>query len=788
MSAPETSARHQFTAAQYAAALGVSKRAMLYKLESVPFSMNSSGARVWLFTGLPSELQIQLHEQARARGFRDVASLLSAPVEDEKARLAFADACAADQRRAVDLHRALAPSLARRHDLTLTEADFNRRGVEDYARVFGHAVSEQHFRRLFERTVRRAGSAEQFDCLDHYLDEDARPIAGNATEGGPFAALHSLITGFRDPAQPSAEECRALWDAAFVIVDDGQAVKADAIAFLAQHATFLAKNAEALQRNFNRLFNRWKEDGEKLAALDDQRAGRKRGPELSDDEFKLLVAYAAKYGGGCDQAWREALRLGKLSQEIVAYYINQRRRMPAKYREQIIHSARDVAKRLHGPRHAKLAGPYINRNPDHAANPLLAGQWDQSDDLTLPCVWWEQKEDGSIWVGQGQFLAWVDERSWMVFNFVLIPEKGYNAFHIRNSWTRKCDTYGLPVEGLYLEGSFWQSARVWVGRRDEVTWGETEQGIRRLGVRIKQAMLPRGKIIERIFGNLQDYFQTEPGYVGRNPLTDRYEEVQKQIRLVRSGHAHPSEFFYSKTDWTARLAEWCHQYNHEPKYGKYHDGLSPAQVYEKLCPVERIVHIPDECRHLLASNKIEATIGRNGLSFQFGTRRFNYKNEALAGMKLRDPRVIAWFNPEDPALCGVTDRNGENPIVSRLATDVPNHDAPAELLSLAHAENAAFERPGKELYRTLKPVFSAEFEKRRVRPVLADGVAVETARVFRQETEKMKEEEKQQNRLETRARKIGLKVQRNDPRYAQRVEAATDLTAWMARHEENETP
>ncbi len=778
-----------FRASQIAAALGRSARSIQYTLRDTPI-IGGRGSRSWAFAMLPEDLRSRLHEAARAGGFKDAHTLLSQPSETAAPALAFADARECDQNRAVILQRALAPAIARRNDLSLTEAEFNRLGAEDYRRVIGHKISERHFRRLFDRTVERDAGAEQFGNLSLYLDEDAKPSAPPAppsADAGKFSGLLAIIAGFARPASPTSAEQRHFWDCAFLLLDEtGEEGKRELLAFLARHAPFLAKNAGALQRNFNRLFKRWQQGERRLAALDDQRAGRARGPELSDDEFKLLVAYAAKYGGGCDQAWRELLRLGKLRQEIACYYSGQRRRMPRKYREQVVHAAGDAANRLHGPRHAKLTGPHINRNPDHPDNPLLAGQWDQSDDLTLPCVWYETKEAGSLWLGQGQFLAWVDERSWMLYNFVLIPEKGYNAFHIRNSWTKKCDTFGLPMEGLYIERGIWASARVWVGRKDEVPWNKTEEGIRRLGLRVQHAQLPRGKIIERIFGTLQDYFQTEPGYVGRSPLTDKYEEVQKQMRLVRSGQAHPSEFFYSKTEWTQRLAEWCQIYNQTPKHGKYHDGLTPAQVYEKLCPLERIAHIGGDCRHLLASNKIEATIGSKGLVFRYGKRCFTYKCEELGRMKLKDPRVIAWVNPEDMTLCGVTDRDGENPIVARLETDVPSHDAPPELLARAHAENAAFERPGRELYRTLKPLFSAEFEQRRVRPVISDGLAAETGRVFREQGEAVKAEEKSKAQLERRAHKLGLNVARNDPRYEQRVEAASELDCWLSKHDRSE--
>ena len=784
MATPSTSFPTAYTAAQLARALGVTARTVQNQLKGVP-PVPGRGAHRWILPQLPEQMLSALHEAARAGGYKDAHTLLTSPVERAAPRLAFGDARQCDQERAVVVHRALAPSIARRNDLTLSEAEFNRLGADDYRRVVGHGVSERHFRRLFDRVVESDGGAELFDDLSLYLDADAKPaiVAEKTPPAGAqvFAGLLALIAGFEKP-EPTRSQEKLLWDGAFLLLEEqGDAAKPELLAFLMKHAPFLAKSAGALQRNFNRLFQRWQQGRQNLGALDDQRAGRPRGPELDDELFKLMVAYAAKFGGGCDQAWRELERNHKLPVELLNYYGWRRRRMPAKYREQIVNAAGDAANRLHGPRHAKLTGPHINRNPDHPANPLLAGQWDQSDDLTLPNIWWEQRKDGSFWMGQGQFLAWVDERSWMLYNFVLIPDKSYNAFHIRNSWTRKCDKFGLPMEGVYIERGIWKSARVWVGKQDEVPWNKTEEGIRRLGLRISHALLPRGKIIERIFGTLQDCFQSELGYVGRNPLTDKYEEVQKQMRLVKSGQAHPSEFFYSKEQWTERLMEWCQIYNRTPKHGKYHEGLTPAQVYESRCPVERIVHIPPECRYLLASNKLEREIGPNGLSFTYGKRSFTYKSEELGRMRLKDPRCIAWFNPEDPTLCGVTDRDGENPIVARLETDVPSHDAPAELLSRANAENAAFARPGKELYRTLRPVFSQEFEQRRVRPVISDGLAADTGRAFRVQGEVIKEEEKSVARRRKRAAKLGMSIAQSDPRFEQRIDAAAELNDWLAK-------
>jgi len=40
---------------------------------------------------------------------------------------------------------------------------------------------------------------------------------------------------------------------------------------------------------------------------------------------------------------------------------------------------------------------------------------------------------------------------------------------------------------------------------------------------VRHAKLPRGKVIERVFGLLQNYLESEPGYAGRDETHDKFE-------------------------------------------------------------------------------------------------------------------------------------------------------------------------------------------------------------------------------------------------------------------------
>ena len=97
----------------------------------------------------------------------------------------------------------------------------------------------------------------------------------------------------------------------------------------------------------------------------------------------------------------------------------------------------------------------------------------------------------------------------------------------------------------------WRTARLLHGRADEINWHQTEMGLRGLGLQFRHAKLPRGKVIERVFGLLQNYLESEPGYAGRDERHDKFERVQEQISLVRRGKADPDDFFLSEAEYLA---------------------------------------------------------------------------------------------------------------------------------------------------------------------------------------------------------------------------------------------
>jgi hypothetical protein len=404
---------------------------------------------------------------------------------------------------------------------------------------------------------------------------------------------------------------------------------------------------------------------------------------------------------------------------------------------------------------AKLNGAYVSRDPSS----FQSGDWFQADDATLPNYYYIETEEG-FQVLRGHFLAMCDCRTTFILGYVLIPQRNYTAHHIRNLTTIVADTYGLPRRGFYYENGMWRTARLLHGRRDEVEWLQTEMGLRGLGLQFRHAKLPRGKVIERVFGLLQNHLESVPGYAGRDERHDKFERVQEQLSLVRRGIVEPAEFFLSESDYLHRLEAIVERYNNERQDGKYCPGLSPREAFEKFHGEEPRIRLNRSCRHLLASHKMRVRCGRNGISFRFGKEQFTYKSYETG--KLIGQELVVWFNIENPSTIAVTNlkENPQSLFTVEREIKVPGMDAPPEVLEAALAQNEAHEAYRKGLYRAVSQNFSTGFAGRMFRQNLIDHKTAETAAAMREQQAAIKQrqtqERKRRKAIEKTAARLGI--------------------------------
>jgi hypothetical protein len=761
-----------FTAAQIAAAMQRSKRNVLQALKETPPTVTTivSGnpTRAWSRTKLPRGIAKAVQDAASQQQV-SVDALLASPSRSWRPHHRLCDLQEDAIERASLLQRALAPALARKHDETPTCAQFERLGVEDYRKAFGHSVSARHWRRLFKRTVDRDGGADNWARLEIYLDESpARRVKALL----PFVSaalkpLQELIAAFQNPTDPTDLEKDCLWIYAFEHCEretertgKSKAVKSATLKFLCDNASFLGKSPKGVKVQFERKLQRWIAGGRVPAAIADarkQNPGRP-APKFSEEEEHALIAKALRSGGGITQAWRECRDNGVLNARVSQHYTStpaSKSYVPTRVRRLIANKTKMLRDHHHGPRQAKLNGAFVNRDP----STFHSGDWFQADDVTLPNYYYTENEDGFA-VLRGQFLAMCDVRTTFILGYVLIPQRNYTAHHIRNLTTIVADVHGLPRKGFYYENGMWRTARLLHGRRDEINWHHTEMGLRGLGLQFRHAKLPRGKVIERVFGLLQNYLEGEPGYAGRDERRDRFERVQEQISLVRRGKTEPSEFFLSETEYLRRLDVIVERYNNERQEGKYCPSLSPKEAFEKFYGDEPRIRLGYSSRHLLASHKMRVRSGRNGISFRFGKEQFTYKNWKTG--ELIGEELIAWFNVENPSVISVTNLKEDARTLFTVDREisVPGMDAPSEVLEAALAQNEAHEAYRKALYRAVSQNFSTGFAGRMFRQNLVDRRTAEIGDAMAKEHEKVNRQRiaktKRAAAIERKAARLGI--------------------------------
>jgi hypothetical protein len=220
-------------------------------------------------------------------------------------------------------------------------------------------------------------------------------------------------------------------------------------------------------------------------------------------------------------------------------------------------------------------------------------------------------------------------------------------------------------------------------------------------MRFRHAQLPRGKVIERTLGQLQDLMGGLPGYCGRDERLDRFERFQRTKRDIEAGRAAPEGHLLSAEEICLAFQKIVDRYNAEPQQGRKLDGLSPDAGWNELQGLEARIRHEAELLYFLASDVRRLKIGRNGITIRIGKNDFNYKNEETG------PRqgeiVYAWFNSLRPETLPCTiDLSGLGLFVVERSYDLPAVDASHEELGAENRKIAAHNGYAPALYHVVK--------------------------------------------------------------------------------------
>jgi|GEM_PF-1599745 len=239
-----------------AAAFGITPQAIRNKLppETASGKRATAGKRAdtWDFEDLPAALRSRLERKARSTGYSTVAEMFAGGFKAWRPIGPFTDRCLTEANK---LMQALLPSLRRRRFI-LSQADFEREGVAEYAKVFGHKISTRHFRGLIKRTVERDNGLENWEKLELYLP--ARPERKRELPESP-----EQFPGLVDAINASASEDE-IFEKAFAI--EAQMVKAGQSrsrvaqqlrAVISEWKPSLVPSADGLLKTYNRRRGRW---------------------------------------------------------------------------------------------------------------------------------------------------------------------------------------------------------------------------------------------------------------------------------------------------------------------------------------------------------------------------------------------------------------------------------------------------------------------------------------------------------------------------------------------------
>lgn len=640
-------------------------------------------------------------------------------------------------------------------------AEIEAAGMRDYAAVFGHAISGRHFWRIFERVIERAGAEADFNNLAHYLPGRLvrkRPVVAFEQFAKDMPGLLSAVRSVKNAVSPTSSELLFVWDSALgsfqQLMDLGASdvsARRKVIAALDASGLPLSLTREALAKSFSRKLGSWVANGRVPSAIRDGRksnAGRPRQYQPTEEDLELLRAHTIAKGT-LRRAWREAFSEGLLSPGLSAAILSNpssKSYVPASIVTAVMPDANRLKLHHRAPREAARNGAFIPRDWSTSR----PGEEYGADDATLPIYYWEEDSAG-LHVLRGQWLAMLDNRSQRILAFALHSERNYTATVIRGLILRTHDSYGLP-ERFHLENGIWRSSKIIKGvsaSGEAIPPEETELGLREF-VEFRHAKPgnPRAKPVERVIGLMQDLMHDQPGYCGRNEMSEKWERVAKAKLAVERGE-HPSKFFLHREEWIERLTRLCELYNDERQDGKHCGGRSPRETWEQEFDYSRpLVKLTPATRYLLANHRTRLKVTRNGLAVRLGGRTYWFRSEETAGLIGRV--VQCFFDPENMGSCFVklASTNVEALVVP-LVPEIPATTASREQL----AEAAASVQSHNRALRTRYVALATRFPKSApspFRPVLFDPETVESGAQIETEQAAIRERQSAQFRADRR--------------------------------------
>ncbi|HZV36207.1 MAG TPA: hypothetical protein VFB72_16645 [Verrucomicrobiae bacterium] len=683
-----------YTAAQIAAALGITAAAVRMRLAGVVASGEKSvrgqAAKTFALDTLPQGIRDELAAMARERGVKTVDALLSDPPSPWQPPVPWTALSQPIRERAKKLCAALSPALARQHQLS--GPDLIAFAQAQYRQHFNRELDADKLRYILDRATKRDNGFKQWIRPELFLDDadfkSASTLSPSTASTTPESEISKELTealsDIQDKYAPSSLDRRCLFAAAFRHMEtadrDGQqsGCKQRLIQWLHTNVPGLcALNRGgdpfySLRRIFNRKYKQWLSLGRPHVLPPDLRANNSRAGYKHAQCDALITAHAARLRGERGRKGNLDLAIKFLSEkkeicpECAKRYAAGR--LTAAARRRLTPNALQVASTKGAHEVRKIA-------PTHHC------QWDTEpgdrfviDDMTTNELSWDQV-DGQVISGQAQLLFTEDEFSSYPLPFFMYygpPTARTILKELHLVFTH----VGLPhLELLTERGVF--AARKISGQRGiqhhtdfreldaalqtmfrfEAAPDELIQRARQmdLGLRdpafrlsIKQARSPQAKTVERSFYELQKSASRLPGFAGFNQRNEQSKAMQDFDRRVKIGKEHPGNEYLHISALRKNYEAIFEEIKHRPVNGKRHRGLSPHDLWAAAVSEKPLRKLPLEIEALMLTHSLpDKEVPAKGIAIRFNKDETHFYFNGVTG-PLVGRRVAVRVNYDIP--------------------------------------------------------------------------------------------------------------------------------------------
>jgi len=635
------------TAAEMAAALGVSPQAIRKQLRSAPTTgkraVAGNVADTWGLPDLPAALRSRLEHLARSRGYPTAGEMFAGGFKAWQPPIPLAEISCESLTEADKVKRALLPSLRRR--FVTSQGEFERDGVADYEKIFGRKISTRHFRGLIKRTVERDGGLENWERLALYLPAKPKRKRESIESKEQFPGLVDTINAGSTPDE--------IWKKTFQTFADlvragkpRNRIARQLRACLGERAPSLAPSPEALRKAFDRKYECWQADEpfdkrEDNGAEDGELATQIKALDwfIPAARFFYLLTNRTQNTGSTPEAvlttislpnlpvgWPESLKRKLLKavgqKEIPSCPVELREAILARQKNYLPLVPASIAKKImvnkgivqfyRSPKEwrlANLSAPGTQRCYSDSASgrrvPMRPGDWFGGDDATpgiavcVPCdgVATPSSEKFGVLLGRFQWLAYQDCRTdkILAWDYVVRPRGSYRAEDILNGMGAVVRTHGIPRQGFQFEGGTFNAKLV-------------QQAIKLLGCEHWRTYSPHAKAIESVFNRVWTGLAVQFPHADMGRYRNENEANCKLYEACKRGHKDPRRYFPTLDLVTKVFVEVVTTHNVKPINSKQYGRWVPDESFARDVAKQPLREFSSDMDWIFSPFAVERTV------------------------------------------------------------------------------------------------------------------------------------------------------------------------------------